>query len=304
MGTTLAVGVSSDSRETGLQAIDSAFAAVCRVDDILNDWRSDTRLAKLNQSAPGEAIPVGADLWPFLETTAEWTRLSGGAFDPGIGALVDAWDLRAGGRVPTPSALREARERSGLLGFAVDSTHRTVRRPDPGSWIDAGGFGKGAGLAAARDQLLKQGVRSAILNFGGQIVALGDTTLVVEVAHPERRFHPVASLRLYQASVSTTSQSERFVEIGGRRFGHVLDPRSGTPVPGWGSVTIVHPDPMIADILSTALFVLGPDEGMHWLEGRGIAALFLVTQGDSVEARWSPAMQHLLITLPPHSRGN
>lgn len=302
MGTTLRVSVSADSRKTGLQAIDSVFAAVRQVDDVLNDWRSDTELARVNHAIPGEVLPLDPVLWGYLQEVAEWTRLTGGTFDPGIGSLVDAWDLRGVGRYPDGATLGEARSRSGLLRFAL--THGTVRRPDRGSWIDAGGFGKGAALRAARNRLRQSGVAEAILNFGGQILVLGDTTLIAEVAHPRQRFHPVARLRLRQASASTTSQSERFIEVAGRRLGHVLDPRTGVPVANWGSVTVVHPDPMVADILSTALFVMGPDEGMRWLEGRGVAALFLVLEGDAVESRWSPEMQQILSTLPPASRGH
>jgi thiamine biosynthesis lipoprotein len=174
-----------------------------------------------------------------------------------------------------------------------------MRRPASTSWIDAGGFGKGAVLRAARDQLRKADVRAAIFNFGGQVVVMGDTALVVDVAHPRDRSTSVAQLRLYEASASTTSQSERFVEISGRRLGHVLDPRNGMPVPAWGSVTVVHSDPMLADILSTALFVMGPDEGLQWAEGQGVAALFLVPRDRLVQPRWSSPMQQLIISHPP-----
>jgi thiamine biosynthesis lipoprotein len=303
MGTTLTASVSSPSRETSLLALDSAFAAVRRVDDILNDWRNDTDLARLNHAEPGRELVVDPALGAFLDEILYWSRETGAAFDPGIGSLVEAWDLRGAGRIPADVVLGQARTHSGLRRFFPDSTARLVRRPDPSSWIDAGGFGKGAALRAARDQLVRLGVAGAILNFGGQVLVLGDSTLMADVAHPRHRFRPAASLRLHNASASTTSQSEHFVEVDGRRLGHVLDPRTGTPVPAWGSVTVVHSDPMVADILSTALFVMGPGEGLRWLEGRSIAALFLVSSGDSVEMRFTPAMQSIL-TQPFVSRGN
>lgn len=302
MGTTLSASVASPSRESSLQALDSAFAAVRRVDDVLNDWRLDTDLARLNHAEVETNFAVDPALGAFLDEILYWSRETGAAFDPGIGSLVQAWDLRGTGRIPDDSLLQQARQHSGLVRFFPDSTTHQVRRPDQSSWIDAGGFGKGAALRAARDQLVRLGASGAILNFGGQVLVLGDTTLVVEVAHPQHRFQAVAALRLTDASASTTSQSERFVEVGGRRLGHVLDPRKGTPVPAWGSVTVVHPDPMIADILSTALFVMGPTEGMRWLQGRPIAALFLVSSGDSLESRFTPSMQSILIH-PFVSRG-
>jgi thiamine biosynthesis lipoprotein len=303
MGTTLAISVSSESRTTSLQALDSAFAAVRRVDDVLNDWRTDTDLARLNHASPGETVTVGPELRAYLGEVAEWTRRSGRAFDPGIGALVDAWDLRGKGRLPTGRSLERARAGSGLLHFGLEGTSPVAHRPTGASWIDAGGFGKGAALRAAREQLLSAGVRGALLNFSGQVVVLGDTVLLVDVASPRDRLDPVARLQLRDASASTTSQSERFVEIDGRRFGHVIDPRSGTPVPAWGSVTVVHPDPMVADILSTALFVMGPTEGVRWSEAQGVAALFLVSRGDSLEILSTSPIQPLLISHPPVLKG-
>jgi thiamine biosynthesis lipoprotein len=253
-------------------------------------------MARVNRAAPGAPTRISGELFHIIQEAADWTARSDGAFDPGIGALVDAWDLRGSGRIPADPGLRQAREHSGLARFILDESRLEVQRPHPASWIDAGGFGKGAALRAARDELRRRAVRDAILNFGGQVLVLGDTTVTVEVAHPRQRRDPVARLRVREASVSTTSQSERFVEMGGTRYGHVLDPRTGAPVDAWGSVTVIHPDPMIADILSTALFVMGPEQGLRWVEARDIPALFLSLDGQSVRARWSPALQPLLVS--------
>ena len=124
--------------------------------------------------------------------------------------------------------------------------------------------------------LTRQHVPSGILNFGGQVLVFGDTTLTIAVADPEQRQRAVASLPLHNASASTTGQSERFVEVDGQRFGHVIDPTTGWPAAAWGSVTVVHQDAMVADILSTALFVLGPARGLQWANDHDVAALFLV----------------------------
>ena len=95
----------------------------------------------------------------------------------------------------------------------------------------------------------------------------------------------------------------RQIEFDGRRFGHVIDPRTGIPAPAWGSVTVVHPDPMVADILSTALFVMGPREGAHWADEHGFAALFLIARGDSVETLTTSPVRPLLVSQPPVFKG-
>jgi thiamine biosynthesis lipoprotein len=95
--------------------------------------------------------------------------------------------------------------------------------------------------------------------------------------------------------VATSGTSERWAQVDGRRLGHILDPRTGRPAPAWGSVTVVHPDPLVADILSTALYVMGPDEGLRWLDDHpGIAALFLDVRDETVIPRWTGAMERWL----------
>lgn len=291
MGTQLRIAVQVDDRLGGFQVIDSAFLAVHRLDSVLSDWRDDSELSRLNRATPLQTVALSPGLARLLQEATEWTIATNGAFDPGIGSLVDAWDSRGLGRRPSAPELAAAKESAGLLRFELDPVGRTIRRPTAGSWIDPGGFGKGVALREARQVLERQGVGRAILDFGGQVLVMGDTTVTVEVAHPSRRNQSVARLDLRGVSASTSAQSERFIEIEGERFGHVIDPQSGIPVPAWGSVTVVHPDPAAADILSTALFVMGPERGLRWLDRRDVPALFLIQEGDQVVSRLTATMQ-------------
>ena len=300
MGTTLRIGVHASSRGAGIAAIEAALEAVQFTDSLLSTWRDDSELARLNRIPPGQTAPVPPTLAPMLAEVVRWSRATGGAFDPAIGALVDAWDTRGRGRVPTGEELARALERSGPRAIELSADGRAWRRSADGAWLDSGGFGKGAALAAARDSLAAHGVGSALLDFGGQVLALGADTAggawSVPVAHPARRLEPVARLALRDRSASTSSQSERFVEVGGRRYGHIFDPRTGRPVPAWGSVTVVARDPLLADILSTALLVLGPEAALAWArERREIGVLVLEDHGGRVRSRWSPGLEAFLV---------
>jgi thiamine biosynthesis lipoprotein len=192
--------------------------------------------------------------------------------------------------------------------FVFDHSTHTVSRTDSASWLDTGGFGKGVALAEARRALLREGVTAGSLNFGGQVLVIGrDSTgadWTVPVAHPARREEPAAWLHLRDRSASTSSQSERFVSVGGKRLGHILDPRTGQPAPAWGSVTVVAEDPAAADAVSTALLVLGPDAGARWAESRqDMGVLFLIERDGRVVPRWNRAMLHYLVTDSTFSRG-
>jgi FAD:protein FMN transferase len=300
MGTILSVSVAAPDRATGIAAIELAFTAVRHVDDLLSTWRDDSEIARLNHASPGVPVALSAELYAVLEEAARWSEETQGAFDPSVGALVDAWDLRRGGRVPSPGSLAAARAATGMGRFVLSPVGHAAMRRDSIAWLDTGGFGKGVALRAAELALRGAGISSAFLNFGGQVLALGTDHgggWTVPVAHPSRRDEEVLRLSLRNRSASTSAQSERWVEVGGRRLGHVLDPRTGAPVPAWGSVTVVAEDPAVADMVSTALLVLGPEVGERWAKDRtDVAVLFLIERDGAVVRRWNRALEPFLLS--------
>lgn len=302
MGTRLRGVVLAISASSGFSALEAAFSEVRRVDRLVSSWREDSDLSRVNRSRPDVPVEVPGELLELLATARAWTDRTFGAFDPAVGALIDAWDLRGTGRRPSCADLAQALAVSGRDAFRVDEKAGTVTRLLPGAWMTAGGFGKGAALRAAVEALVDSGVKAGLLDFGGQLVAVGSKPAgsgwLVGVAHPGRREREVARLKLQDRAVATSGESERFVEVEGVRYGHILDPRTGIPVPAWGSVTVVAKDPLVADVLSTALFVMGPDRGSAWAEGLDeIGVLFLSEEGGGLEARWNAAMGPWLVEL-------
>lgn len=294
MGTSLVITAQTPDPELAQQAIGAAFDTVRSLDRILSTWRQDTELSQLNRAPVGESVKLSCTLASLLEEVRRFTQTTGGTFDPAIGALVDAYDLRGSGRQPDSAGLRAALEATGLRHFELDTRRRRARRLHPAVWIDSGGFGKGAALRAAAHVLRSRGVSQASLNFGGQVLVLGNRPelTLVAVAHPARRHRPVALLRLADASVSTSGLSER--------PGHILDPRSGRQVPPWGSVSVVAQDPLAADILSTALFVMGPEAACAWAASQDeIGVLLLVGTGETLYVRWNRSMKDFLVAFDP-----
>lgn len=292
MGTSLRAAVSAPTKADGVAALEAAFAEIRRLDALLSTWRGDSELSRLNRAEPGMPVSVASPLLALLRETWAWRGPTDGAFDPAIGALIDAWDLQGGGRAPAERELDAALRASGPGTFSIDAESGMITRVVAGAWIDAGAFGKGAALRAARAALREAGVSRGLVDFGGQFLALGPepgaSHWVIHVAHPQERDRPVAELRVRDVSVATSGASERFVEVEGRRYGHVLDPRTGLPVPAWGSVTVVADDPLIADILSTALFVLGPKAAVTWAaEREDVGVLFLEAGRTGLRAWWN-----------------
>jgi thiamine biosynthesis lipoprotein len=303
MGTLLKASVTASSRDAGMAAIEAVFEEMARWESVLSSWREDSELSRLNASPLDQPQTLSPELLALLGEVYRWAEQSGGAFDPAVGLFIDAWDLRGEGTLPSEAELAEALEKTGLGAFDVDEAAGQVIRRHDGAWITAGGFGKGAALRTVRSILLDMRVEAAAIDFGGQLLIIGspegDEGLVVGVAHPSRRAEVFAKLKVHGGSVATSAASERFVEVDGKRYGHILDPRTGWPVPAWGSVTVVTNDPLVADMAATTLFVLGPDEGMARAERwKDVAVFFLRQEGEVVTASWTEGMEPWLLDVP------
>ncbi len=264
MGTRAEVRVSAPERRTALRASEAAVRALEAAERRLSTWSDGGELALLNRAPVGRAVPLSPELAAELARAEACARATGGAFDPGVGALVAAWGLRHGGRLPSDDEIARARAASAADGLDLPGDGTAVRTR-PGLVIDEGGFGKGAGIDAAFAAVAGVGgVDGAEIDLGGQVAFLGAAAREVAIADPARRERPVAVLRVAGGSVATSGNSERGVVVEGRRVGHLLDPRTGRPAPDFGSLTVWAPSAFEADCLSTGLYVLGPEAALAW----------------------------------------
>lgn len=297
MGTVLRAEVGVAARDDGMAALEAAFAEIHRLESLMSSWDPTSEVGRLNGAPAGARVELSDDLAEILAEASAWQITTNGAFDPGIGALIDVWDLRGHGRRPSPDALRSAIAASGFERFSFEEDGRAVIKTSDASWLDTGGFGKGLALREAGRILREMRVEAAFLDFGGQILAFGAARTDgegwrIEVADPGARERSIGWVEFGRGSIATSAQSERFVEVDGSRYGHVIDPRTGLPVPAWGSVTVVASDPVAADVLSTAIFVMGPIEGRAWAANlNDIGVLFLEAGGDGPVGSWNGAFE-------------
>ncbi len=298
MGTALELHVTAPTREAALRASEASLREIERVEQLLSTWRPGGPLYAVNVADPGEPVEVPEELLALLETVFSWTARSAGAFDATVLPLVRAWDLRGLGRIPTAGERHEATTATGRSRFVLDRATHTVLRLSREAGIDEGAWGKGYALDRAALQLRAAGVLRALLDLGGQALALEEgagKSFEVGIAHPRNRESAALRIRLQNASVATSGNSERSREADGARLGHILDPRTGCPASDFGSVSVVAASGLVADILSTAFFVLGPAEAMRLsseLRAQGFhhQALFLVLRESDSE----PALDALM----------
>ncbi len=283
MGTLLTARAAGADSTAVAAALERALNEVDRLEQVMSSWRPGSELAQLNRAAaataPASAV-LSADLYAALRAALATAVETQGAFDPTVGPLLAAWDIQGRGRVPGKFELAAARARVGWQRLTLDSASRTVRFQAPGMALDLGGIGKGFALDRAAQLLRAAGVENCHLNFGGEVSSSGasdELPHTVEIADPGRRMQAVVVLPVYNQAVSTSGSSERGFRAGGRRYSHVLDPRTGRPVESPASVTVVCAGATRADALSTGLLVMGregarefswahADVGVLWLE--------------------------------------
>jgi thiamine biosynthesis lipoprotein ApbE len=306
-----------ERRAETLLALERALDEVQRLDGILSNWKEDSELTRLNRAAAAGPVPCSSDLFEALRAAVRATAATGGAFDSTVEPWVAALGLRNADSpdalpisVPAPAVSAAGQSRTAALsagadaplparrgGVRLNAASRSARFSAAGVGVDLGGIGKGFALDRAAGVLRQAGVAAALLNFGGQVLAVGappgEEGWVVEVADPRDRMRPALELRLRDASVSTSANSERGVWRDGKWIGHVLDPGTGRPAPYPGSATAVAPDATRADAYSTALLVMGPERGLQWAGGRDdVAAAYLEPSADGVAVlRATPSLQ-------------
>lgn len=230
--------------------------------------------------AEGKAVSVSKDTIAILEKAREISELSGGVFDVTIAPVCELWDFSSGeAKLPDAAALRDAAKKVDYS--AVQIKGRQVTLPK-GMGIDLGAIAKGYIADAVKDYLVRRGVKSAILSFGGNIVAIGQKPTgkpwKVGIQDIDRAIGEYMMVSLnFGGSTVTSGIYERSFDLDGTLYHHLLDPKTGWPVQNeLASVTVFSEDSMLGDALSTAAFLLGTEKGAELIEGvDGVEAVFI-----------------------------
>lgn len=300
MGTLIDVSVPAGQGD----AIDDVLAVFTDVDQKMNEWKDGSPLAELNRAAGKGAVAVPSDLRALLARSKELAALTGGAFEPTWASLWGLWDFKAREpRLPDEAALQRAVALIDWRALQIDEQNGTARLAREGMKVGLGGIAKGWALDRSAERLRARGIRSFLLSAGGQVYAggtNGGAPWKVGVRDP--RGAPddwFAILEVVDASVSTSGDYERFFVKGGVRYHHILDPKTGRPSRGLRAATVVARDATLADALSTALMVMGPEKGMALIERLpGVEALVIDDQGRVTTSSGLAGRLHVF--HPPH----
>src|SRR5579885_2196165 len=286
MGTVFRVVLYAPDRATAEKAAGAVSDRAAELDKIMSDYDPKSelmRLCKRNDAEPGKPQPVSKDLFAVLEKAQEVSKLSGGAFDVTVGPLVRLWrDARRTQQLPDAKELATAKAKVGYEKVTLDPKARTVALKVPGMRLDLGGIAKGYAADAGLAVLRTFGITRALVAASGDI-AVGDPPpgadgWVVEIA-PIGKGMPARSVKLANAAVSTSGDLFQYVEIGGVRYSHVLDPKTGLGLTGRRSVTVIAKKGVLADSLTKAASVLPAGKAVALIDSLDGAATYIVVKG-------------------------
>ena len=277
MGVVARIVVYSPDDYIAKWACSRAFLRIAQIEELMSDYRSDSELMRLCREGHIAPVRVSDDLFLVLQRALEISQRSNGAFDITVGPFVALWRrARQTKQLPSDEELRQARQLVGWEKVTLDPVNRTVKLAIPGMRLDLGGIAKGYAADCALKVLRKFGISRALIELGGDIV-LGDPPpnrkgwrigILDESGKPEK------FLEIANCAVSTSGSTEQFVEIAGRRYAHIVDPRTGLGLTKLILVTVIAKDGITADGLATALCVLGEKEGRKLAESYGAVAFF------------------------------
>lgn len=292
MGVPFRIVLYATNQSDAKLAADAAFARVRELNDKLSDYDLDSELSKLSRgSGQDRAAQVSDDLWRVLETAQAWSRKSDGAFDITIGPVVNLWrHARRLQEFPRADRLAEARARVGYTNLVLDPKNQTALLRVPEMRLDLGGIAKGFAADEALKTLRAHGVHRALVAAAGD-VALGDAPpsqpgWKIELTASENNGRHASGPRfvtLANAGVATSGDTFQRLELDGVRYSHIVDPRTGIGLTNGILVSVIAGDCMTADVLATAISVMGK-EGLRLVEQtKGATARILLPRDGKIE---------------------
>jgi thiamine biosynthesis lipoprotein len=277
-------------------AAEAAYARIQQLNGIMSDYDPDSELSKLSAtSGSGKAVAVSPDLWLVLARAEDLARRSDGAFDVTVGPFVNLWRrARRQHQLPDPQRLAEARRAVGYKSMKLDQTRHTVELLEHNMKLDLGGIAKGYAIGEALKVLGQQGIDQALVEGGGD-VAVGkpppgkkgwrfELSSLDTTNAPPPRF-----LALRNCAISTSGDLYQRLEIEGKRYSHIVDPKTGIGLTDHSLVNVIAPESITADSLTKVLSVLGPDLGLKFIEHTPhVEARIMRAPAEQLEIRETP----------------
>ncbi|RKD33208.1 FAD:protein FMN transferase [Thermohalobacter berrensis] len=264
--------------------LDKVFQRINEIEQRMSVNIEESDISKLNQNAGKEAVEVHEDVYYVLEMAKKYAQISNGAYEPTIGPLVDLWAIGTEDeKIPEDKEIKIALERIGFNNLQLLGNNKAFLKKE-GMKVDLGGIAKGYAADEVNRILTENGVKRAIIDLGGNVYVKGlkedGSKWRVGIQNPfEVRGNHIGIITLSNKAVVTSGDYERYFEEEGIRYHHILDRNTGYPARNEvAGVSVITDNSMVADALSTALFVLGVDKGLELVESMENVDVIYITK--------------------------
>lgn len=283
MGTTLEFKIYCKSEEVCNEAIFQAYSEVKKLDDIFSNYKDDSVLSRVNSLAGQGRISVPEEFITLTEQALFFSNLTDGAFDITVGKAMELWK-RSGEKntLPDTGEMEKVKECVGFEKIKLYPDEDQIELKSPCVSLDFGAIGKGYAVDKAAAIIRGYGIERGIINFSGKLYAMepppGEEGWIIGVEHPRDEGKSLTFLSIKNMGVSTSGDYERYFEIKGKRFSHIIDPRNGLPVDVTPSVTVISENATEADALSTGFSVMGTEKALKLVESLKNVGAMIVTE--------------------------
>ena len=285
MGSRFEISAVHADGESCQAAIDAAYEEIERIEAVISEWRETSLVSEINRNAGIQPVKVSQELFNLIRRSLKVSELTGGAFDITFNTVGRLWNFKSpSSPIPDAESIRLALKDTGYGHIILDEAKLTVYLDRSGTRIGFGAIGKGYAANRAVFVLKEHGVTGGVVNAGGDLVIFGSQESGepwrIGIANPLDRTKVFAYLDTSEQAIVTSGDYENFIESGGKRYSHILDPRTGYPAPELRSVTIVCPDGELADALATGVSVLGVEAGLKLINRlRGVEGMLVGQDG-------------------------
>ena len=250
--------------------IDLAIKEISRIESLISSWDKNSQTSLINNSAGIKPVQVDKELFDLIYRSIRISDLTQGAFDISYASMDKLWYFdKEMKKLPTSQQIAQSVSKVGFQNIVLDEKERTVFLKQKGMKIGFGAIGKGYAADKAKDILIENNVRSGIINASGDLTAWGQKPSgedwMVAIVNPLNKTKVFSWLPIKNSSIVTSGNYEKFINIDGKFYSHIIDPRTGYPSEGILSVTIISEKAELADALATSVFVLGTDIGIDMI---------------------------------------
>ena len=271
MGSRFDITIVAKDAVTADLYIDTVVAEVTRIENLISDWRPQTQISEVNRNAGIKAIKVDREVFELTERALYFSRVTNGAFDISFAAMDRIWKFDGSMKVmPSAEAISRSVEKIGYGNILLDKEESTIFLRDEGMKIGFGALGEGYAADKCREMMIAKGVKAGIVNGSGDMNSWGrhptGDAWKIGVTNPVDDNELFAILPLENEAAVTSGTYEKFVMFNGRRYSHIINPKTGYPASGLSSVTILGPSAEFANGLSTSIMVLGKNKGLKLLK--------------------------------------